>query len=429
VPVSQQKSLPLEGLRILDLTRILAGPWSTQILADLGAEVIKIERPGSGDDTRSWGPPTLQDSTGTDRGAAYFHAANRGKKSVCIDIGTSEGQRLVRNLAQHCDVVVENFKVGGLKNYGLDYQSLSDIKPDLIYCSITGFGQTGPYAERAGYDFMIQAMGGLMSITGRPDEEPGGEPMKAGVALTDILTGLYATIGMLAALRHRDQTGVGQHIDLSLLDVQVATLANQALNYLATGNSPARLGNAHPNIVPYQAFATQDGHIILAIGNDRQFARFCKLSDQTELATDPLYATNPARVANRAMLVPILADVLTQQTTNWWIENLASAGVPAGPINDLERVFADQQVQARGMCTTPKTREGNTLRGVASPLKLSETPPQDQVAAPDLGADSRDVLSRVLGLSEQEFTDLQTAGIVDGTAQTASVGLSRASAT
>lgn len=409
----QHNSLPLQGLRVLDLTRILAGPWSTQILGDLGAEVIKIERPGAGDDTRSWGPPNLQDSTGADRGAAYFHAANRGKKSVCIDIGTSKGQELVRDLVLQCDVVIENFKVGGLKKYGLDFESLSNIKPDLIYCSITGFGQNGPYADRAGYDFMIQAMGGLMSITGRPDDAPGGEPMKVGVALTDILTGLYATIGVLAALRHRDQTGFGQHIDLALLDVQVATLANQALNYLATGRSPERLGNAHPNIVPYQAFATKDGYIILAIGNNRQFARFCGLAKRQELAEDPLFATNPARVQNREKLVPVLEQILRQQGTDWWIENLAASGVPAGPINDLERVFAEPQVQARGMQTQPLARDGCTLQGIASPLNLSRTPPRDSVAAPDLGADSREVLSRLLGMSEQEFEALGAAGIVD----------------
>lgn len=411
---SQHKSLPLQGLRILDLTRILAGPWSTQILGDLGAEVIKVERPDSGDDTRNWGPPNLQDSKGKDRGAAYFHAANRGKKSVCIEIGTPKGQELVRDLVRQCDVVIENFKAGGLAKYGLDYESLSNIKPDIIYCSITGFGQTGPYADRAGYDFMIQAMGGLMSITGRPDDALGGEPMKVGVALTDILTGLYATIGVLAALRHRDQTGVGQHIDLALLDVQVATLANQALNFLATGRSPKRLGNAHPNIVPYQAFATKDGYIILAIGNDRQFARFCGLAERKEMAEDPLFATNPARVQNRENLVPVIEEILQKHGTDWWIEKLATYGIPAGPINDLERVFDDPQVQARGMRTQLLTRDGSTLHGIASPLNLSRTPPRDSVAAPDLGADSREILKLLLGMSEQEFDALAAAGVVDG---------------
>lgn len=411
-PQSQQS---LQGVRVLDLTRILAGPWCTQILADLGAEIIKIERPGSGDDTRVWGPPNLKDSLGRDRDAAYFHATNRGKKSVEIDIATKHGQALVRELALECDVVVENFKVGGLSKYGLDYQSLSKLKPGLVYCSVTGFGQTGPYSERAGYDFMIQAMGGMMSVTGRPDSEPGGEPMKAGVALTDILTGLYSTIGVLAALRHRDQTGEGQHIDISLLDVQVACLANQALNFLATGQSPRRLGNAHPNIVPYQAVATADGHIILAVGNDRQFARFCKLTGRPELAEDPRFATNPARVENRDSLMPILQEKLSEHATDWWIAELASAGVPAGPINDLERVFADPHVMARGLQTTPVCADGATLSGVASPIKLSATPPNDTHAAPELGEHTVEVLQGILGLTHERIAELCDSGAV-GTA-------------
>lgn len=410
----------LQGVRVLDLTRILAGPWSTQILADLGAEVIKIERPGTGDDTRSWGPPNITDSAGRDRGAAYFHSANRGKKSVAIDIGSEAGQDLVRALVLECDIVIENFKVGGLAKYGLDYRSLAKLKPDLIYCSITGFGQTGPYANRAGYDFMIQAMGGLMSITGRPDGQPGGEPMKVGVALTDVLTGLYATIGMLAALQHRNQTGEGQHIDLSLLDVQVAALANQALNYLATGEAPQRLGNAHPSIVPYQAFATADGHIILAVGNDRQFARFCQLAGRGELAEDARFATNPARVKNREVLVPVLQEILTKQTTDWWIAELATAGVPGGPINDLERVFADPHVRARGMQTAPASPDGTTLAGVASPLKMSATPPRETSAAPDLGEHSEEVLRNVLGLTPERLAALRQSGAIGVATETAS---------
>jgi crotonobetainyl-CoA:carnitine CoA-transferase CaiB-like acyl-CoA transferase len=402
----------LAGVRVLDLTRILAGPWCTQILADLGAEVVKIERPEVGDDTRSWGPPYLTDSDGGERDAAYFHAANRGKKSVAVDIASAEGQALVRKLVSQSDVVIENFKVGGLKAYGLDYESLAALKPSLVYCSITGFGQTGPYAERAGYDFMVQGMGGLMSLTGQPDGTPGAEPLKVGVALTDVLTGLYASIGILAALRHRDATGAGQHIDMSLLDVQVATLANQSLNYLATGTSPKRLGNSHPNIVPYQAFATADGHIILAVGNDRQFQRFCELVGRADLGYDPLYATNPARVANRQTLIPILTDVLAKRTTDEWIEDLAAVGVPAGPINDLERVFADPQVQARGMQTAPRAADGATVHGVASPIKMSATPPQDDRAAPRLGEHTDDVLSELLDITAEDLGRLRAAGVI-----------------
>lgn len=414
---TQPRHQALSGLRILDLTRILAGPWSTQILADLGAEVIKVERPGSGDDTRSWGPPNLQDSSGRMRNAAYFHSANRGKKSLAVDISTETGQKLVCDLAARSDVVVENFKTGSLARYGLDYDGLKRYKPDLVYCSITGFGQTGPYANRAGYDFLVQAMGGLMSITG----QPGGEPMKVGVALTDILTGLYATIGILAALRHRDATGEGQHIDLALLDVQVASLANQALNYLATSISPGRLGNAHPSIVPYQAFATSDGYIILAVGNDRQFARFCAVAGRPELARDPRFATNPERVRNRSTLVPVLQEILRERTMEDWIGALSEAGVPAGPINDLERVFENPQVQARGMLTKPETSDGATVPGVASPLKLSATPPMQTRAAPDLGEHSAEVLSSVLGLGEEEIAELRAKGIVNN--QTEGLGV------
>ncbi len=396
----------LDGLRVLDLSRILAGPWATQILADLGAEVIKIEHPERGDDTRSWGPPDLIDSVGRNQGAAYFNAANRGKKSVTLDITSTAGQRAVRDLAAQSDVVVENFKVGGLARYGLDDAGLRAVKPDLIYCSITGFGQTGPYAERPGYDFLTQAMGGLMSLTGQPDGAAGAEPMKAGVALTDILTGLYAVIGILAALRHRDATGEGQYIDLALLDVQVATLANQALNYLATGTPPSRLGNAHPNIVPYQAFATADGHLILAVGNDRQFGRLCQVIDRPELATDPRFRTNPLRVANRDVLTETLQQALRTRPLDDWIADLTLAGVPAGPINDLDRVFRDPQVLARGMSTEPKTADGAHIKGVGSPLKLSVTPPVAPRAAPKLGADTIDVLSGLLGIDVETARDL-----------------------
>lgn len=404
----------LSGLRVLDMTRILAGPWATQILADMGAEVIKIERPGTGDDTRSWGPPNVIDAQGRDRGAAYFHGANRGKKSVAVDMAHPEGQRVLRALAAESDVVIENFKVGGPAKYGLDYASLAKVKPDLVYCSITGFGQTGPYADRAGYDFLIQAMGGLMSVTGQPDGTPGAEPVKVGVALTDVLTGLYAVIGILSALRHRDATGEGQHIDMSLLDVQVATLANQAMNYLATGTSPRRLGNAHPSIVPYQAFATSDGHVILAVGNDGQFARFCEVAGAPGLASDPRFATNPERVRNRDVLIPVLQGLMSGRSMDDWITALTAASVPVGPINTIERVFADPHVQSRGLQTNPSTPEGDKLVGVASPLKLSRTPAIDPVAAPELGADSLTILSRLLDPEAFDVNRLIADGIIAG---------------
>lgn len=408
-PLSDQA---LSGLRILDLTRILAGPWATQILADLGAEVIKVEHPKGGDDTRRWGPPNIKDDAGNDRGAAYFHSANRGKKSVVVDMAHPEGQRALRALVKASDVVIENFKVGGLAKYGLDYDSLKAIKPDLVYCSITGFGQTGPYADRAGYDFLIQAMGGLMSVTGQSDGTPGAEPMKVGVALTDVLTGLYAVIGILAALRHRDATGQGQQIDMALLDVQVATLANQAMNYLATGTSPTRLGNAHPSIVPYQAFETSDGHVILAVGNDGQFARFCEVAGISGLADDPRFATNPERVRNRATLIPILQGVMSGRSMDDWIASLNAASVPVGPINDLERVFDDPHIRARGMQTKPVDPNGAQLRGVASPLKLSETPPISPKAAPDLGADTISVLTELLDPAEFDIEGLLASGAI-----------------
>ena len=402
----------LAGLRVLDLTRILAGPWATQVLADMGAEVIKIERPGTGDDTRSWGPPNMIDDAGRDHGAAYFHAANRGKKSVALDMSHPEGQRLVRALAAQADVVVENFKVGGLAKYGLDYASLSAIKPDLVYCSITGFGQTGPYADQAGYDFLVQGMGGMMSVTGQADGTPGAEPMKTGVALTDLLTGLYAVIGILSALRHRDATGQGQHVDMSLLDVQVATLANQATNFLATGTPPVRMGNSHPTIVPYQVFPTSDGHIILAVGNDGQFARFCAVAGAPELASDPRFATNPGRVTHRDALIPILEGLIAGRSLDDWIAALTAANVPAGPINDIGRVFADPQVQARGMRTAPRTADGHALAGVASPLKLSRTPAIPPTAAPRLGQDTQAVLTGLLGQQAGDLAALLAQGVI-----------------
>ncbi len=403
----------LSHLRVLDLSRVLAGPWSGQILADLGADVIKVERPGSGDDTRAWGPPFLKDSRGENTSeAAYYLSANRNKRSVTIDFTQPEGQRLVRELAAKSDIVIENFKVGGLAAYGLDYQSLKAINPKLIYCSITGFGQTGPYARRAGYDFMIQGLGGLMSLTGRPEGEEGAGPMKVGVALTDILTGLYSTVAILAALAHRDQAGVGQHIDMALLDVQVACLANQAMNYLTTGNAPRRLGNAHPNIVPYQDFPTADGNFILTVGNDGQFRKFAEVAGQPQWADDPRFATNKQRVANRAELIPLIRQATVFKTTAEWVSELEKAGVPCGPINDLAQMFQDPQVLARGLAVNiPHPLAGNVPQ-VASPIRLSETPVEYRQAPPLLGEHTEAVLRDVLGLDAMAVHELRTAGVL-----------------
>lgn len=402
----------LSHIRVLDLSRVLAGPWASQILGDLGAEVLKIERPGAGDDTRGWGPPYAEAADGSAREAAYFLTTNRNKSSVAIDMGTGEGAALIRRLAAESDVVIENFKVGGLKKYGLDQESLRALNPRLIYCSITGFGQTGPYAPRAGYDFMIQAMGGLMSVTGEPDEVPGGGPVKVGVALVDVMTGLYATIGVLAALAHRERTGEGQHIDLALLDVSVATLANQAMNYLVSGKAPGRMGNAHPNIVPYQAFATQDGHLVLAIGNDEQFRRFAVEAGHPEWSTDPRFATNAQRVANRAALVPLVAGAVATRTTDDWIAALESKAVPCGPINTLDRVFADPQVQARGLARQIAHPALGSVPTVANPLNLSATPVAYARAAPGLGADTDETLGRLLGLDDATLADLRKRGVI-----------------
>lgn len=403
----------LSHIRVLDLSRVLAGPWCGQILGDLGAEVIKVERPGSGDDTRHWGPPYIKDAEGNDsREAAYFQSANRNKQSLTLDFTKPEGQHLVRELVAQCDVLLENFKVGGLAAYGLDYESLKAINPRLIYCSITGFGQTGPYARRAGYDFMIQGLGGLMSLTGRPEGEEGAGPMKVGVALTDILTGLYATVGVLAALNQRDQSGIGQHIDVALLDVQVACLANQAMNYLSTGVSPKRLGNAHPNIVPYQDFPSADGNFILAVGNDGQFRKFCEVAGIAQLADDPRFASNKARVAHRAELIPLLRQATVFKTTAQWIELLEKAGVPCGPINDLEQVFADPQVKARGLRLELPNAMGSSTPQVASPLRLSVTPVDYRSAPPLLGQHTESLLQGLLGLNEEQVTALREAGVV-----------------
>jgi len=374
----------LDGLRVLDLSRVLAGPWATQIFADMGAEVLKVERPGEGDDTRSWGPPWLKDRDGNDTtDSAYYLCANRGKKSITLDITTPEGQQRVRELAMESDVLVENYKVGGLAKYGLDYASLAALNPRLVYCSITGFGQTGPYAQRAGYDFLIQGMGGLMSLTGTKD----GEPLKVGVALADIMTGLYATIGVQAALLERERSGLGQHVDLALLDVQVATLANQAMNYLVGGKVPGRSGNAHPNIVPYQAFAAADGHLILAIGNDGQFRRFCETAGVPDMGTDSRYATNAARLANREELCTRIAALMADRSMDDWIAALEKAGVPCGPINTLDRVFRDPQVQARAMVQQVEHPLAGPIPTVRNPILFSRSRMRLHRAPPLLGED------------------------------------------
>ena len=403
----------LSHVRVLDLSRVLAGPWAGQILADLGAEVIKVERPGNGDDTRAWGPPFLKDAYGESTGeAAYYLSANRNKQSVTIDFTKPQGQQLVRELAAKSDILIENFKVGGLEAYGLDYASLKVLNPDLIYCSITGFGQTGPYAKRAGYDFMVQGLGGLMSLTGRPEGEEGAGPVKVGVALTDILTGLYSTVAILAALAHRQHDGGGQHIDMALLDVQVACLANQAMNYLTTGVAPQRLGNAHPNIVPYQDFPTADGDFILTVGNDSQFRKFAEVAGRPEWVDDPRFATNKLRVANRSELVPLIRQATVFKTTAQWVAQLEAVGVPCGPINDLAQVFADPQVQARGLAMQLPHALAGLVPQVASPIRLSKTPVEYRNAPPLLGEHTRQVLEQVLGLKAATVEALRRSGVV-----------------
>jgi crotonobetainyl-CoA:carnitine CoA-transferase CaiB-like acyl-CoA transferase len=403
----------LSHIRVLDLSRVLAGPWAGQLLGDLGADVIKIERPFAGDDTRSWGPPFLKDAAGQDtRDAAYFLCANRNKQSVTIDFTQAQGQALITALARDSDIVIENFKRGGLAAYGLDYASLAAVNPRLIYCSITGFGQTGPYADRAGYDFLIQGMGGLMSITGRQDGEPGSGPQKVGVAVTDILTGLYASNAILAALAHREVSGVGQYIDLALLDVQIASLANQTMNYLATGTAPVRMGNAHPNIVPYQDFPTADGAMILTVGNDVQFTKLALVAGHAEWAVSPLFATNKARVANRAAFVEAFTAVSVTRTTRDWIAALEAAGVPCGPINTLTEVFADPQVVARGMEIRMDHATGTSVPLVANPIRMSATPPEYRTAPPVLGQHTRAVLAERLGLDEAAIGALAEQGVI-----------------
>lgn len=401
----------LAGIRVLDLSRILAGPWATQILADMGAEVLKVEKPGVGDDTRGWGPPFVTTPDGRSD-AAYFFAANRNKRSITLDFTTAEGAALLHALLPKCQIMVENFKTGGLAKYGLDYASVSRIKPSIVYCSITGFGQDGPYAQRAGYDYLVQAMGGLMSITGQPDGAPGAEPLKVGVAVADLFSGMYAATGILGALRHAERTGEGQQIDIALLDCQVAMLANQAMNYLASGVAPGRLGNAHPNITPYQVFATADGHLVLAVGNDGQFRAFCREAGLSDLPDDARFSTNGARVANRDALVTRIGAAMRTRSTLAWIAALESAGVPCGPINTIDQVFADPQVQARGMLHSAEIGAGESLDMVASPLKMSATPTRADLAPPALGADTEAVLTQLAGCTTKDIESLRQRGIV-----------------
>ena len=403
---------PLSGIRVLDLGRVLAGPWCTQVLADLGAEVIKVERPGAGDDTRAWGPPFLRDADGRDTpDSAYYASANRGKKSITLDIAGPEGQAIARDLARASDVFVENYKVGDMKRYGLDYETLAAANPRLVYCSITGFGQTGPYRARAGYDFMIQAMGGLMSITGERDDLPGGGPQKCGVAIADLMTGMYATVAILAALRERDASGLGQHIDMALLDTQVGWLANQNLNYLVSGNVPKRWGNAHPNLTPYQAFATKDGNIILAVGNDAQFRRFCDLAGLA-VGQDPRFVDNRARLAHRDALVALVAGVMRSRTTAEWIAALEAEGIPCGPINTLEQVFHDPQVVERGLRFDLPHPVAGSVPQVANPIRFSRTPISYGLAPPILGQHTQEVLGQLLGLDPAAVASLKDRGVV-----------------
>ena len=411
----------LDGIRVLDLSRVLAGPWCTQTLADLGADVIKIERPGSGDDTRTWGPPFLKDAQGQDTAeAAYYLGANRNKRSVTCDIAHSDGQALIRALVKHCDVFVENFKVGDMARYGLDYASLSALNPKLVYCSVTGFGQTGPYRERAGYDYAVQGMGGLMSVTGERDDLGGG-PQKVGVAVADLFTGMYATVAILAALRHAERTGEGQQVDMALLDTQVAMLANLGSNYLVSGKVPGRAGNAHQNIVPYQVFEVmaadgappeQRDHLILAVGNDGQFAKFCAVAGHPEWAQNPRYAQNADRVRHRAELVPLLEAVMKTRNKATWLAALEAAKVPCGAINTLGEVFADPQIQERGMVTTWDHPIQPGLKLVSSPIKMSQTPVRKDLPPPLLGQHTEEVLSEVLGWSPAQQASLRSKGVI-----------------
>jgi len=403
----------LSHLRVLDLTRVLAGPWCTQLLADLGADVIKVERPGSGDDTRAWGPPYLKDAQGHDTSeAAYYLAANRGKRSMTLDIASKAGQQVLRLLAARCDVLVENYKVGQLARYGLDYATLSALNPRLVYCSITGFGQDGPYKDRAGYDFIIQGMGGFMSITGERDDRPGGGPQKAGVAVSDLMTGMYAAAAILAAVAQREHTGRGQHIDLALFDTMVAMLANMNMNYLVSGKAPGRAGNAHQNIVPYQVFAAADGHVIVAVGNDSQYAKFCAVAGCPELAVDPRFAKNADRVRNRDVLVPLLEDIVRRRPMAFWARELEAAGVPCGPINSIAQALADPQIVARGLRIERPHPLAGTVPLVASPIVMDGQRAASELPPPTLGEHTRAILADVAGLSSAEIDALATEGVI-----------------
>ena len=404
---------PLSHIRVLDLSRVLAAPWTGQNLADLGAEVIKVERPGKGDDSRAFGPPWLKDRDGRNTSeSAYFAAANKGKKSVTVDLSKPDGQKIVRDLATRCDVLLENYKFGDLARYNLAYDDLKALNPGLIYCSVTGFGHTGPYRERPGYDFMIQGMGGLMSITGERDDLPGGGPQRVGVPIVDIMTGMYATISVCAALAHRAETGVGQHLDLALLDCQVAFLANQGMNYLATGEVPGRLGNAHPNIVPYQTFHTADGDIILACGNDNLFRKFCEVAGCEPLARDERFATNAKRVENRVDLTKLLTDIFSARTTRDWVDTLEAAGVPNGPINNVKQVFEEPQVIARGMRIDMQHPKAGTVPLVASPMRFSATPVEHKLPPPTLGEHTEEVLREILGMDVAAIARLREARVI-----------------
>lgn len=409
--MQQPRTGPLIGLKVLDMSRILAGPWAGQLLADFGADVVKVERPGSGDDTRAWGPPFLRDAEGTETtDAAYYMSANRGKRSITIDLAAPEGQAVVKRLAARADVLIENYKVGGLAKYGLDYPTLQEINPRLVYCSITGFGQTGPYARRTGYDLIAQAMGGIMSITGERDDLPGGGPQKVGVAAADLMTGMYASSAILAALASRERSGRGQHIDLALLDTQVAWLANQAMNYLIGGEAPARAGNEHQNIVPYGVFTAADGYFALAIGNNSQLRKFGEVAGRPEIADDPRFATNIARLQNRVELIALLNDITSQRTMDEWSALLEPVGVPCGPINTLDRVFDNPQVQARDMRVSIPHGLGVEVDYPANPIKFSETPVDYPRAAPMLGEDADSVLGDWLDLDEAAVQALRESG-------------------
>lgn len=406
-------SSALANLRVLDMTRILAGPWCGQMLADLGAEVIKIEKPGSGDDTRAWGPPFLKDSAGNPTSeAAYYLAANRGKKSVTVDISRPEGQEIIRALAAQSDVLLENYKLGQLAKYGLDYARLSAINPRLIYCSITGFGQTGPDAHKAGYDFMIQGLSGFMSITGQADDQAGGGPQKAGVAISDLFTGLHATIGVLAALEQRHTTGLGQYIDLALLDVMVSSLANMNSNYLASGKPPVRWGNAHPNIVPYQTFAVADGHIILAVGNDAQFKKFCNAAGCPDLSNDPRFATNPARVQHRAELISLLSSLMLTRSKADWMAVLEKVNVPCGPIDNIAQALHNPQVLARGMLQNISHPAAGMVQLIANPIKMSGSSSTAPTHPPLLSEHTDQVLREKLKLDQTHIDTLRAKGVV-----------------